>query len=127
MFLRQFLLHSHASRSKSSLRHAVSYSSRATGESSVLRFSWMELEMDFPVPRPQPGILSLGWHTPKSCTSAPSRFPRYCSIHLLTVLSGMPYHLPASAVVRFPSSTRTITLSQIDWLWWGTLKEWIAL
>jgi hypothetical protein len=35
MFLREFLLHSCASWSKSSLRHAVSYSFRATGESSV--------------------------------------------------------------------------------------------
>jgi hypothetical protein len=62
MFLREFLHHSRASRSKSSLRHAVSYSSRAAGESSVsFQLDGIE-KWIFSCLVHQPGILSLGWH-----------------------------------------------------------------
>jgi hypothetical protein len=60
MFLREFLLQSHDSRSESSLRHAVSYRSRATGE-SIVAF-WLDgiEKWIFPCLAHKPGVLSLG-------------------------------------------------------------------
>jgi hypothetical protein len=56
-------------------------------------------------------------HRPTCRVTKTWRTGTYHSIHLLAVLSGTPYRLPASAAVSFPSSTRAITLSRIDWLW----------
>jgi hypothetical protein len=97
---------------------------------AVLRFSWTELRNGFSRAS-STNWASSAWDDTRQ-NPVPARLlvspdTRYRSIHLLAVLSGTPYRLPASAVVRFPSPTRAITLSRIDWLWWGMLKEWMAL
>jgi hypothetical protein len=87
---------------------------------AVLRFSWTELGNGIS------RALSTNWassfwgdtrQNPVPLRLLVSPVSQYRSIHFIAVLSGTPYRLPASAAVIFPSSTRAITLSRIDWLW----------
>jgi hypothetical protein len=96
---------------------------------AVLRFSWTELRNEF-FRASSTNRASSAWDDTHQ-NLVPARLlvspvSRCRSIHL-AVLSGTPCRLPASAAVRFPIFTRAITLSWTDWLWWGMLKEWIAL
>jgi hypothetical protein len=87
---------------------------------AVLHFSWTELRNGFSSAS-STNRASSAWddtrQNPVPARLLVSPVSRYRSIHLLAVLPGTPYRLPASAAVRFPSSTRAITLSWIDWLW----------